>query len=241
MEIKNYLWALPFFSFLAGYLIIQRFSSIDLLEAPALVGRQLQNAVVELSEKNLNIRLITQKEDPDLPEGTILSQTPISGQKIKPHQALHVVISKKPEKRAAPQLINKSIERIEKELDKVGIRNKSYRLPSNRPTGSCIAQLPTAGTLLQENKITTYISCENKKTVLMPNFKGKSVPEAMDFLQKHNVKTDIMHISNTDKSHICDHNCIINDQRPLAGALVTLKDEKPLLVQLQAKIAHPFA
>jgi len=58
-------------------------TNVDQIQAPALVGKQLQNAVALLSQKNLNVRFITQKEDPDLPHGTILSQTPAAGRNVK--------------------------------------------------------------------------------------------------------------------------------------------------------------
>ncbi|MCK5632569.1 PASTA domain-containing protein [bacterium] len=235
MKIKNYLWALPFFSFFAGYLFVQRISSIEQLQAPSIVGKQLQNAVAELSAKNLNLRFITQKEDPDLPQGTILSQTPCAGQNIKPHQSLYVVISKKPEKIAAPLLTKKSRTTIEKELLALGVRNKSYFLPSNAPTDSCIAQLPAFGNLLQEKKVITYISSGNKKPVLIPNFKNKSITDILEFLQKYEIKAEITHTSAKKIDHICDQNCIITNQRPLAGSIVTISPQNPTLIQLQAQ------
>lgn len=233
MKIKNYLWALPFFSFLAGYFVLERMSRVAQLDTPAIIGKQLQQAVAELSDNNLNLRLIAQKEDPDLPQGTILSQTPAPGQKIKPHQALYVVISKQPEKIAAPLLLNKHDNAIQKELEALGIRNKTYRLPSNRPSGTCIAQLPTPGNQVADEKITTYLSAGNNRPSLVPNLKGKPAPEVLEFLQQYKIEVKIMHSSKQDKNHLCDTDCIISDQRPLAGSLVTLDEEKPLLVQLQ--------
>ncbi|GAG41516.1 unnamed protein product, partial [marine sediment metagenome] len=154
MKTQTYLWTVPFFCFIAGYLFLQWVSKVQYLEAPPLVGKQLQDAVAQLSGKNLNIRLIAQKEDPDLPGGTILSQSPAAGQKIKPHQAIHAVISKKPEKIIAPNLINKSKEVIDRELAALGLRSKIHFLPSNRPINSCITQHPAQGQPIEENKIT---------------------------------------------------------------------------------------
>lgn len=236
MNIKNYLWAFPFLSFLAGYFLLQKISNVSKLNAPALVGKQLQEAVAVLSDNNLNLRLITQKDDADLPAGTILSQTPSAGQNIKPYQALHVVVSKKPQKKAAPALIYKSAQQIEKILKKDGIRNKSYYQPSNCPRNSCIAQQPATGKPLETNKIVTYISSGNSKPVLLPDFRGKTATEAVDFLKSHHCcNAQISHGSRGGKNHVCDQFCIITHQRPLAGSIINLDDKKPFSVHLQAK------
>ena len=235
MKLTYYLWILPFLSFLAGYLLLQRMTSVDQVQVPALVGKQLQNAVAALSEKNLNLRFITQKSDPDLPHGTILSQTPSAGKKIKPHQAIHVVISKKPEKLAAPMLINKSITAIEKELALQSIRNKTYSVSSKKPINSCIAQFPAPGTPLEENKVVTYLSCGNQKQLLMPNLQGKPISEATEFLNRYNVQVEIQKSSQKKYNSKSGANNIIINQRPLAGSFVTFEPDKPLFVQLQIK------
>ena len=235
MNIKQYFWIAPFLSFLAGYLVLHRISHVNSFKTPALVGQSLQPAIATLSAHNLNVRLITQKEDPDLPQGTILSQTPRAGHVIKPHQAVYIVISKKPQRIAAPLLINKSHTAINKELDALGIRNKTYYLTSNRPCHSCIAQLPAAGIQLEDNKITTYLSWGNDRPVLIPNLKGKSAPDVIEFLQQYNISPEIIHITKQHETHMCDTKCTIVDQRPLAGSIITLNAHKAPLIQLQVR------
>jgi len=235
MKIQNYLWAFPFICFLLGYLMLKKISNLGELPAPSLVGKKLQDAVTILSEKNLNLRILAQKNDADLPQGTILSQTPAAKQLIKPHQALHIVLSKKPEKQIAPQLIGNYEKTIETLLQKNNIRYKKQYLPSNCPKNSCIAQHPATGKPLEDNKIILYLSSGNSKPVLLPDFSGKPVPEITTFLNQYeNIDVCITHSPKTS-NHICDQTCIITQQRPLAGSLVTLNAEKPLLVQLQAK------
>jgi len=233
MKLQNYLWTLPFLSFLAGYLVLQQFSRVEKLEAPNIVGRQLQEAVAELSAHNLNIRFIAQKNDPDLPEGTILSQTPAAGQQIKPHQAIHVLISKSPHKIAAPLLVGKPEQVIKQQLSALGIRSTFHRLASNRPFNTCIAQLPTAGTQLEKDKVTVYLSAGSKKPILLPDLKGKTVPKVAEFLQRYNVQMELVHTKPENQDHQCDQNCVITDQRPLAGSIVILSEEKPLVLHLQ--------
>ncbi len=237
MKLSNYFWILPFFCFFAGYLLLQRMYNVDQLEAPSLVGKQLQDAVAELSIHNLNIRLIDQKEDPDLPQGTILSQTPAVGQKIKPHQAIHVVISKQQQKKVCPSLLEKTATEIETELTDLKIHNKSYMVPSTQPVNTCVAQFPSAGAVLDEPRVITYLSSGNDKPILMPNLKGKTAAQATEFFKQHAATTtlEIIHANPQPNDHVCGEQCIVVDQRPLAGSIERLDQHKPLLVQLQVK------
>lgn len=234
MNIKNYFWVFPFLSFLIGYFVMEHVSRIAELEAPSIVGQHLQEAIEKLSNKDLNIRFIAQKEEPDLPQGTILSQTPLPGQKIKPHQALYVVVSKKPPAIAAPSLLNKSKDLLDKELNAMGIRKKAYYLPSNLPINSCIAQLPMPGNPIDDEKITIYLSSENKKPVLLPDFRKKTIHEVREFLQQYNIEINLVHTTKKDKKlNEKNPQNIISDQRPLPGSIVNLDDKKTLIIQLQ--------
>jgi len=123
-------------------------------------------------------------------------------------------------------LINKSITAIEKELSLLGIRNKSYLVASNKPVNTCIAQFPAPGSPLDENKVVTYLSAGHKKPLLMPNFQGKTLPEARDFLSHYDVQIEVQQSGPNNQ---------ITNQRPLAGSLVELEPGKPLFVQLQIK------
>src|SRR5690606_10040621 len=60
MNIKNYLWIMPFWSFLLGYIFIQWFFRIGNITTPHLIGKHLHEAVPLISQYNLNLRIIKQ-------------------------------------------------------------------------------------------------------------------------------------------------------------------------------------
>ena len=233
-HLQDYLWILPFISFIVGYLFLESYYRIGELETPSVVGKNLLETFSILSKHDLTPRILTEKEDPDLPEGTILSQTPAAGKKIKQNHSVYLVISKQPAKIPVPSLVHKAISRIEQELKPQGFRIKSYTLQSNYPQCYCIAQHPAPHELVQEKKILTYISTGNTKPVLWPNVKNKPVLDVIDFLKTNNINPEIKHSSPRESSHTC-HECIVIDQRPLAGSLVTLDPAKPMHVQLQVE------
>jgi len=242
MRIKNYLWIAPFLSFLCGYLIFGKLFQPKEFCTPSIVGKKLLQAVSILSDHKLNIRFIAQKTDPDLPQGTILSQKPLAGRKIKPNQAVFVVISTKPPRLPCPDLINKSIDTVKKMLEKQNIRNKSYFLPSNHPQNNCIAQLPSCATPLEENNVITYLSAGNKKPVILPSFKHTNFSDIREFIQKWEttIKFDIINHPQANLEQLEDNTYIIIDQRPLAGSIVNLDNSKKKL-KIHLKIAKNLA
>ena len=96
MALKGYLWVFPFISFLGGYFFLNSIYHTKGLETPSLIGMSLKEAVVLASAKNVNIRLTEEREDIELPEGTIIAQNPQPPLPIKPNQTLFCVVSKKP-------------------------------------------------------------------------------------------------------------------------------------------------
>jgi len=232
MFLKKILWTLPFICFLAGYLLLTKIYPVKDIETPNIVGKTLQHACSILAQHNLNSRLINLKVDPLLAQGTIICQTPQAGQKIKPNQAVFIVASTQPEKNCAPNLILKSVHEIDPELSLKGIRFKSYPLPSNHPTDTCVAQWPEPGVPLENNKMIVYVSQNIIKPILLANLKNKTVPEVLDFLAAHSMTVDIQHDSGVEDTHHCS-SCIVIDQRPLASSIITLDPKKPLRVQLR--------
>lgn len=195
-----------------------------------MIGKNINYAAKVLSEHNLNLRIIAQKEDADLPEGTIISQTPAKQQMVKPQQSIFCVVSSQAQSTHAPYLLNNSINQAHELLKKEKIRNKSYWLASKYPEGTCVAQIPSAQEPLQQQSMVTYFSTGNKKTVLFPSLKGEPVDDVIEFLDKYNTKPSIQHTRSVDANHQCI-NCIVVDQKPLAGSLIDLS--KPLRIQLE--------
>ena len=200
------------------------------VETPSLIGKNINYAAKVLSQHNLNLRIIAEKEDADLPEGTIISQTPTKQQKVKPQQSVFCVVSHQTQSAHAPCLINNQIKQVDELLKNEKIRNKSYCLASKYSEGTCIAQIPSAQEPLQYQSMIIYLSASNKKTVVFPSLKGKSVDEVIEFLDKYTIKPSVQHNRLVDKHHHCT-NCIVIDQKPLVGSLVDFS--KPLPVQLQ--------
>lgn len=197
---------------------------------PSLIGKQLQDAVQVLSDHNLNARIVSQKEDNDVAAGTIISQIPNPSCKIRPHQSVFFVVSKKTPPKKAPLLLQQDRKTLEKIASEQSIILKTHYLPSHYPHDICIGQIPNAEEPLPDNRITAYLSGGSAlKLVLLPDFKKRPVSEVTSFLGENNIKYHIFHAKTLTMGHDCKH-CLVIDQKPLAGSLIDLK--KPLNVQL---------
>ena len=199
---------------------------------PSVVGKNIHEAFAIVSAYNLNARLLEEKEDPYLPAGTVISQTPQAGQKIKPYQSLFVLLSKKPSQIHAPHCLHKTDSDIVSLLQTHKIRAKIYILPSIYPKGLCFAQIPLPQEPIEDSMLTLYVSGGNKKPIIWPDFRQLPVLDVTNFLRTHTIEATIVHEYPCLPNHTCA-SCVVTDQRPLAGSLLSLDPQKPCVVQLQ--------
>jgi beta-lactam-binding protein with PASTA domain len=232
--INTYFWLAPFICFIAGYSAMHQLFHIPEFATPSVVGKNIHEAFAILSTHNLNARLLEEKEDPYLPSGTVISQTPQAGQQIKPHQSLFVLLSKKPSRINAPHCLHKTDSDIASLLQTNKIRAKVYTLPSIYPKGLCFAQIPLPQEPIEDIMLTLYVSGGNKKPVIWPDFTQLQVSDVTNFLRTHALEATIVHEHPCLPNHTCA-SCTVTDQRPLAGSLVTLDPQKPCAVQLQVR------
>jgi beta-lactam-binding protein with PASTA domain len=233
-SVYNFLWLLPFFFFLLGYLSLRFFFTIDSFSMPQLIGLQVHDAVKLLSPYSLTMRIIEEKETTEVPEGTILSQLPLEGQKIKTHQSVRIIVSQKTAAATAPLLTGLSESAAIKKAQEKELDIKLYKLYHAEPTDICIAQLPAANLPLSSRKIIAYISAGSLPYRLMPNCKNRPVEEVTSLLRNYAIEPQIFHGYELEENHSCQ-NCYVVDQRPFAGTLVDISS--PFKVQLRIEQA----
>ena len=230
MKLGSFLWTLPFLCFMTGYYFISWFVGIETIEVPGLIGSRLADAVAVLSPHHVHVMLLGEVEEPMLPEGTVVRQRPRPGERIKMYQSLGVVISRKPSPLRAQCLVGRLCSDIVLELQRQKTRFKIYYIPDDRyPSGVCIAQYPSEGQELVDQRIELYVSSGAKSIRLMPDFKGKSIQEVIEFLALYGVKP--MLIPSGLAAHTSCSSCKVLAQKPLVGSIVNM--EQLPCVQLQ--------
>ena len=229
--VQTFFWVLPFIAFLAGYQLLRSLSHVEIIEVPPIVGLHMHDAIKILSSYQLNVRILAEKEDPDMQEGIIVSQTPVAQQRVKPHQSIFVVITRKPPQPKAPVLYGLSQVQAERKAQDVGLILKCSPLESSHPQGSIIAQGPQPGEEVADKAIHGYCSAGTTSLRIVPDLKGKRVDEVISFFKQYAIKVDVRH---PDADHSCT-SCTIIDQRPFAGTLIDLK--KPVSISVTATAA----
>lgn len=198
---------------------------IKTCRAPSIVGMHVNDALKIASTQSLNLRLLSQKEDNDIPTGTIISQTPRPGKKMKVHQPLYIVVSKQVRMQVAPILLGKTYPEIETMCHKHELSCTHYIIPNIVASNRCFAQIPRPKMPMTDNVLISYQGSDKKKAVIFPSLKGSKLSEVKQFLEEHGCKINIKSFNN-----IPDDQLIVTDQRPMAGSLI--KNPKEIVVQL---------
>lgn len=229
MKLSKIFWLFPFIFFIAGYFSInQIFSHKKEINIPYLIGSSVIDGIKILSDLNLNLRILTQKEEPDLIPGTIITQNPVN-QKVKQNQTVYVAISKKPDFFKMPDFKSKKLNEINKELSKVNIKPKIYYLESIYPENYCIAQFPVKNETTENKKVILYISTGNNKEIIFPDLKNNNLKKVIEIFAINNIKTKIV-LKNSNEIYNDQKDYTIIDQRPFPGSLIKLNSN--LIVKL---------
>ena len=219
---KKLLYFVPFLFFVIGYYALSRLTHVKAVQVPALVGLSLSKAVMELSDKQLNVRILAFHEDPDIAPGTIINQIPGAGVSIKPHQRVFVVVAKEPEVFKAPRLIGVQIDQAQQIAKKNDLYVKQYPIISaHYPKNMVVAQWPHEGNAMKDKEIALYVCSGNEPTVVFPDFFDVPVPVVQQFCAQQGIALDVSYVTAYDeKYHYAQ--CIVKNQRPLAGSLIDM-------------------
>lgn len=215
--------------FLLGYFFIYYCVRTEKIETPNVIGKSIHEAILELTQANLNARIISEKDDFDLPEGTIINQRPAAKQYIKPYQSVFLVTTKKPQHFFAPPCLLQGKTEIEKKLLNQGIRPQFYPLASNYPINKCIGQFPLENEALENKNMIIYIADENNHPIIWPDFNAHTYKEIKIFLENHTMSARITTNTMRNELDLPDDALIIN-QHPKPGSLcVVTSKQKPYI------------
>lgn len=223
----SFIWLVPFGGFAIGYILATLFFSGRSVEVPELVGLTLVQGATRASVCQLSIRVIAEKEDCDLPAGTIISQKPLAHQTAKTQQVVYVAISKCPEAKKTPSLLGITHEQATQELAKESI--KSHLVPIGIPAtpNTVIAQYPTAQEPLHE-PVLLYYAQPKPINYIFPDCINRPLPEVLEFLAKHELKAAVTYQKPQQPSRAYR----ILQQRPLPGTIISFDPAQATVVQL---------
>jgi beta-lactam-binding protein with PASTA domain len=219
------LWFLPFLCFSSGYLLTRVILHHTMVTVPSLVGKTADIALVQLSEKNLNPRIIGLVDEPDLEPGTIITQIPRAEAQARPYQTIFLVISSRPSKHIAKQWIGLKQEAIAQSCAADHISPLFIAIPHTLPAGHCFAQFPSEGSVIIDRPI-FYIAAQAHQKYIWPSLIDAPAFDAFEALKKQGVTIHIIG-ENTNAMGQELKELRIIDQRPLPGSFVTYDGMHP--------------
>ncbi len=168
------------------------------VKAPSLVGKTLEEANIEMTEKGL--RLSDEVEyslSDDVEEGKIISQSPEAGEIINKSEEVVVVVSigSSGGNIAVPLVVGLPADEAIAELIDSELSYEIKEEASDKvQAGRIIRQNPVAGTKINPDDIVTIVLSTGKEEevkkedVSVPNVKGYSLSDARDIIEANNLK-----------------------------------------------------
>lgn len=220
-QAKKFLWALPFVAFAGGYFAAAVLFGAKSVSVPPVVGMNAAQAIKTLSLVQLNMRLMGEREDANLPNGTVVTQEPAPGAKLKQNRAVFVAISHKPGIKTMPALQGMTSQQAQAALVSLAAQPNIVPIVSNLPQGTVIAQSPAAGNAVRGH-VVVYVAAPHDQKYLFPDLRGHTLGQVTEFLALHHLKPG--NVQALGWSQVCAPTQPVVEQRPLPGTLVSLEN-----------------
>ena len=154
INLKSLMFLVPFIGFLCGYVLLFMVMHNQVISVPNVVGKNVYDALLVLSAKNLGIRLAHERIDDILPEGTIMQQIPAAQSSIRVHQPIFVTVSKQTPRPTAFYTGDQTYEQILKRSEKLSLKLKTVWFQITFPQNKVLGQYPLAGKEISDNTMT---------------------------------------------------------------------------------------
>jgi len=149
---------------------------------PDIVGKSLETATKEVEEANLKIKVMSEKEDKDFEEGTVLSQNPDAGIKLRKGEEVSVIVAKKPDdSTVVPDVVGKSLDEAKKMIEDKKLKySVKYKFSQDVEDKFVISQSPSKD---EKAKFDDVVTIEVSKGVevkkeKIPNLVGATLDDA---------------------------------------------------------------
>lgn len=162
---------------IGGIIFYQNYMDVPIVEVPDVVGTDLKEAEKRASE--VGLQFVTQNEGvhhPDIPEGSIISQYPVGGERVRQTRKVMITISKGPAIIKSPDLTGMTIREAEVLLDNQNLKfgKREFTYNENVAEGIIISQSPEPETEIGVDALINIIISQGPQPVMivMPNLFG---------------------------------------------------------------------
>ncbi|HEV8374825.1 MAG TPA: PASTA domain-containing protein [Candidatus Polarisedimenticolia bacterium] len=161
---------------LSGYLSMRKAVRGGEVSVPALANLTVSEAASRLKENGLILERSGERTDPLVPAGSIVSQDPAEGSRLKRNRKVRVLLSLGREVLAVPELVGQPARRAQIGLQQSGLKigQLAYVSSDRSEADRILAQEPPAGSQrMREGEVDLLISKGSRpKTWVMPRVEG---------------------------------------------------------------------
>ena len=190
------------------------------VEVPAIIGMSAMEATNQLQNVGLSARI--DFVDSDLSEGTVISQSPVAGDRTEKGKIIIVRVSRGGAQARIPDVRGMEFAAAVKELDTAGFKiGTVLRVPdAMKAAGTVIAQNPASPAMVQNNRMIELLVSEGQKgkteMIQVPDLKGQPERLARQILQQSELTVSRVVTIESDQ---VPEGTVVNTQ-PRAGARV---------------------
>ncbi|MDD5687269.1 MAG: PASTA domain-containing protein [Elusimicrobia bacterium] len=188
---------------------------------PNLIGKNIADALDELSSLNLFLKKTGEDFNVNMPAGMIISQTPSAGSVIKENRAINIIVSSGGEVIFVPNLTNQTVRTAQVLLRKNGLdfgeQDEKYSEVIEKDR--IISQSPLPRSPIQKNglvNIVVSLGIPPEGVLVIPDFVGKNITEAENWAKQNNIT--IKSINKISDSSVAENTII--KQTPEEGIAI---------------------
>ena len=222
-----------FFSLLATVGVVAYITILVLVPGksvvvPDVVGKDLREAVIFLSQNKLGAKIAREKFSVAVPADIVVSQTPPPGTKVRANRNVELVISEGMEVLAVPNLVGMKLRDAKIYLSQLGINivNVSH-IYSENAQDEIIAQDPSEGNRMsREQGISLLLSNGLAgEWLMMPDLREEKVKQVVEWLEDASIN-----IAMIKEEPSLKEAGTITFQSPLPGSIVDENSRVELVV-----------
>jgi len=155
--------------------------SAEQVRVPNLGGQTLEQAEALLTERGLVLGQQTVRTDPDVPEGSVIEQSPGAGELVEPESAVDVVVSSGAERTNVPRVVGLDLADARPIITDAGLRlGPVTEQASDQPEGTVLEVDPPEGTEVESGSEVSLVVSSGAVTV--PDVVGLPSGEAQAVL-----------------------------------------------------------
>lgn len=185
---------------------------------PNVVGVPEDEAETILDDAGLDSKVIAREFHDSVPNGSVISQIPLDGEKADEGSTVDLVVSKGPERIEVPDVVGKNQDEAKTLIEAAALKLGSVRSEVSKTVepGIVISQNPAGGEDVERGSSVNLVVSSGKQTVKVPDVRGFTEERAREILLGRNLDPVVKETCNTSEKP-----GTVIEQSPAPGTEVT--------------------